>query len=98
MNIKNYTSTVDAARSMQRIEEMLVEIGATSINKQYQDKICKGITFLYFDLQINDTLCFQLKAQVEECFKIFWSERTQKTESQKKAVMLQANRTAWKVS
>ena len=52
MNIRNYTSTVDASRSMAKIEELLVEIGATNINKQYSDKICTGITFLLFDQQL----------------------------------------------
>ena len=46
MNIKNYTSTVDAGRSMAKIEELLVEIGATNINKEYTNKICTDITFL----------------------------------------------------
>lgn len=53
MNIKNYTSTVDASRSMGKIEELLVEIGATNINKQYTDKACTGITFLLFDQQFH---------------------------------------------
>lgn len=70
MNIKNYTSSVEASKSMARIEELLVEIGATNINKQYENKICAGITFLLYDQQLQQTLPFHLKAQTEECF---WS-------------------------
>ncbi|MGC4038393.1 MAG: hypothetical protein QM764_20685 [Chitinophagaceae bacterium] len=45
MNIKNCTSTIDATRSMSKIEDLLVEIGATDISKQYSEKVCTGITF-----------------------------------------------------
>lgn len=69
MNIKNYTSTIDASRSMAKIEELLVEIGATNINKQYVEKVCTGITLL-FDQQLQKTIPFHLKAQVQECFVI----------------------------
>lgn len=82
---------------MANIEKWLIEIGASNINKNYKNKICTGITFLYFDLKMKQTLAFHLKAQVEECFQIFWAERTQKTETQKQKVMEQANRTAWKI-
>lgn len=97
MNIKNYTSTVDVTRSMARIEEMLVEIGATNINKNYENKVCKGITFLYYDLQVNQTLAFQLKAQVEEVFGILWKEVKRPQPNTKEQLKAQANRTAWKV-
>ncbi len=53
MNIKNYTSAVEASRSMAKIEELLVEIGATNINKQYAEKICIGITFLLLLFKYN---------------------------------------------
>lgn len=66
MNIKNYTSTIEAGRSMQRIEEMLVEIGASNISKKYVDKVCTGLTFLYLDPILQQTIAFHLKAQVDE--------------------------------
>lgn len=97
MNIKNYTSTVEASRSMSRIEELLVDIGATNINKQYKDKICTGITFLLFDLQLQQTLPFHLTAQVDECFKTLWKEVKRPRADTADTLHLQANKTAWKI-
>lgn len=97
MNIKNYTSTVDASRSMAKIEELLVEIGATNINKQYTDKICTGITFLLFDQQLQQTIPFHLKAQVEECFLILWKDVKRPRPDTKATLQQQANKTAWKI-
>lgn len=97
MNIKNYTSEIDAAKSMANIEKVLVEIGANNINKNYVDKVCTGITFLHFDQQTKQTLAFHLRAQVNECFNIFWKQRVQKTSAQKEACLKQASRTAWKI-
>lgn len=97
MNIKNYTSSIEASRSMAKIEELLVEIGATNINKQYADKICIGITFLLFDQQLQQTLPFHLKAQVEECFAILWKDVKRPRPDTKAILRQQANKTAWKI-
>ena len=97
MNIKNYTSTVDASRSMARIEELLVEIGASNINKKYEEKICTGITFLLFDPQLQQTLPFHLKAQAEECFTILWKDVKRPRPDTKELLRKQASRTAWKI-
>jgi hypothetical protein len=97
MNIKNYTSAIEASRSMARIEELLVEIGATNVNKQYADKICTGITFLLFDSQLQQTLAFHLKAQVAECFTILWKEVKRPQANTKAMLQQQANKTAWKI-
>lgn len=97
MNIKNYTSTVDASRSMAKIEEMLVEIGATNINKKYEEKICTGITFLLYDQQLQQTLPFHLKAQVEECFLILWKDVKRPRHDTKAVLKHQASKTAWKI-
>ena len=97
MNIKNYTSTVDASRSMARIEELLVEIGATNINKQYADRICTGITFLLYDPQLQQTLPFHLKAQVEECFLILWKDVKRPRPDTRAQLRIQASKTAWRI-
>ena len=97
MNIKNYTSTIDASKSMAKIEELLVEIGATNINKQYTNKVCTGITFLLFDQQLQQTLPFHLKAQVEECFAILWKDVKRPRADTRATLMQQANKTAWKI-
>lgn len=97
MKIKNYTSVVDAPASMANIEKWLIEIGASNINKTYQDKICTGITFLYFDLQIKQTLAFHLKAQVDECYTVLLNQREKHTQVVKDFCKRQANMTAWKI-
>lgn len=97
MNIKNYTSTIEASRSMAKIEELLVEIGASNINKQYADKICTGITFLLYDQQLQQTLPFHLKAQVEECFAILWQDVKRPRPDTRTQIQQQASRTAWKI-
>ena len=103
MNIKNYTSTVEASRSMSKIEELLVEIGANNINKQYVDKICTGITFFLPSPfggdggGLQQTLPFHLKAQVEECFNILWQDVKRPRPETRAAIQQQASRTAWKI-
>jgi hypothetical protein len=97
MNIKNYTSTIDASKSMAYIEELLVDIGATNINKQYVNKICTGITFLLYDAQLLKTIPYHFKAQVEECFTILWKEVKRPHPNTKELVRQQASKTAWKI-
>lgn len=97
MNIKNYTSTIEASRFMARIEELLVEIGAANISKQYANKECTGITFLLYDQQLQQTLPFHLKAQTEECFTILWKDVKRPRPETKLMLQKQANRTAWKI-
>ena len=97
MNIKNYTSTIEASRSMARIEELLVEIGASNVNKRYEEKICSGITFLLYDARLGKTLAFQLKAKVTEAFTILWKDVKRPRPNTKDQILKQANRTAWKI-
>jgi hypothetical protein len=88
---------------MARIEELLVEIGASNINKKYEDKICTGITFLLPSPfggdggGLQQTLPFHLKAQVEECFLILWKDVKRPHHDTKELLRKQASKTAWKI-
>lgn len=99
MNLKNYTSEINPAKSIASIENILVAAGATDIAKKYEGSTCSAITFriMVDNNGVKQPLFFQLPAKVEGVFKIFWAKRTQKTEAQRRNVMEQAERTAWKI-
>lgn len=96
-NLKNYTSEVPAITSMGRIEQCLVEAGATDISKKYEDQVCRAITFR---MMVNGIpLFFQLPAKVDACFAALWGSMTSRGQQQadRKKWMVQAERTAWKI-
>ncbi len=95
MNLKNYTSEIPASRSMARIEELLVEAGATDISKSYLEGTCTAIKFR---MEVNSqAIFFQLPANVQACFKVMWAEVKRPQPDTKKRITDQANRTAWKI-
>ncbi len=97
-SVKNYTSEVPASTSMAKIDDHLVEIGASNISKAYNDKkICTGITFLLYDERMKQTIAFHLTAQVEATFKILMADIKKPISGTKERVLAQANRTAWKI-
>jgi hypothetical protein len=95
MTIKNYTSSIPASRSMARIEELLVEAGATDISKSYSDGICSAIRFR---MEINGMpVFFQLPANVDACFNVLWAGVKRPQPDTKKRLKDQASMTAWKI-
>lgn len=91
VNIKNYTSTVNADRSVSKIEASLVDLGAERIHKGYKNGNLESISF---SIQVGENVIpFQLPAQVETIEKLFLASRKQRlTEVQKKAIRDQAQR------
>ena len=83
MKLKNYTSEVPAIRSMAMIEQCLIDIGASNVNKKYENKICVGISFLHHDAKLGRTIAYTLKAQVQECFEVMWKERSKQGQLEK---------------
>jgi hypothetical protein len=95
MNLKNYTSTVPAAKSINRIEEFLVASGASDISKKFKEGACVAITFrMVID---NIPVFFQLPAKVDACFSVLWGEVSRKSRANKDNYLEQAERTAWKL-
>ena len=93
--IKNYTSTVPASRSVNRIEDRLVKGGAQDILKIYEDKKLKGIAFT-IDVE-GKKMPFKLPARVEKVEKKLKSAVKRPQQGTYKNIEAQAERTAWKI-
>lgn len=94
-NIRNYTSSVNADDSVNRIEKKLVQHGAQRIMKEY-DGFGNVSAISFQKVHNGQSLSFQLPAKVDAVYKLFLQGKKPQTESQKKNLYQQAERTAWK--
>jgi hypothetical protein len=99
MNLKNYSSTIPASRSVEKIELLLVSAGATHISKSYKDKSVDGFVF---QLPVNDKpLSFKLPAKVDAVYNRMLKgvsfHRVRDIDARKRTIREQAERTAWKI-
>ena len=95
MNLKNYTSEVPATTSMGKIEQALVQAGATDISKKYDNGICVAIRFR---MPVNGIpMFFELPARVENCYRVLYGQVKRPQPDTKTRVRQQAERTAWKI-
>jgi len=97
MNVKNYTSSVPVIRSINYIEDKLIAAGATHIAKFYKEGKPDGIMFQIIE---NDTpITFKLPAKIDQVKQHFLKRSTKRrlTKAQVENLMLQAERTAWKI-
>ena len=95
MNIKNYTSGVPAEKSISQIEKILVEMGATSVNKQYEGKKIVSITFLI--IVNGNTIPFRLPAKASEVYDVLRGEIKRPRGNTLEKLYEQSERTAWKL-
>lgn len=96
--IKNYTSTVPASRSVQHIEDCLVRHGARNILKEYDEEgKLAGICFII--PREGKMFPFKLPARVENVETVLLGSRRRPPAniSQRKKLIEQAERTAWKI-
>lgn len=95
--MRNYTSTVDADKSIFRIEAKLIEAGASHILKEYDER--KQVSALSFTLMIDrntlQRVPFRLPANVKAVAAVL--KKRARTVRQEMAVAEQAPRTAWKL-
>ena len=95
--IKNYTSSIAAARSISFIEAKLVHHGARQVLKLYDEN--KTITGLCFIINTNGKdMPFKLPARVDDCERILKANLSKRTRPETFAkIREQAERTAWKI-
>jgi hypothetical protein len=94
MNIKNYTSVVPAMNSSAAIEALLVEAGATSVSKWYEEKQLGGFLF---QLPIGGVpMVFRLPAKVELVYQAMLKKARNPDATKRASIRAQAQRTAWR--
>lgn len=96
MNIKNYTSSVPAERSILQIENILIQVGAVRIAKEYKDGKVSAISFAIASPTGEGIVPFMLPAKVDPIKKLFLQQYRRPTNVQAKQCEEQAERTAWK--
>lgn len=64
--IRNYTSTVDMAKSVAAIEKRLVEFGASNIAKSYIGQEVSAVTFSIVEPQTGKPMVIRLPANVSK--------------------------------
>jgi len=95
MAILNYTTTVDAFKTVSEIEYILVKHKAKSVMKQYEGEHITGLSFL-----IDNGMTMipvRLPVKTEECFKVLKKEKANSPRSNIKATLEQAERVAWRI-
>jgi len=95
MNIKNYTSSVPAERSIVQIEKVLIDMGARNIAKEY-DGFGKVDSIAFSIKHGEGVIPFKLPAKREPIKKLFLQQYRRPTTAQIKQCEEQAERTAWK--
>jgi hypothetical protein len=98
MFLKNYTSEIHQDTTISRIERLLVNAGATGIQKLYTGANCTAIVF---EIAFEDRpLRVRLPANVENCLNALWNDYVRsspKGRKEKVDFVEQATRTAWKL-
>lgn len=95
MAILNYTTTVDAFKTVSEIEYILVKHQAKSIMKNYEGQTIVGLSFL-IDTGMQQ-IPVRLPVKVDDCLKILQKEKRDNPRKQIKATRDQAERVAWRI-
>lgn len=98
MNLKNYTSSVDANTTISYIETYLADCGVTGISKEFKNSTPVAL-FFHIDMS-GRIFTIRLPAKVDQVHEYLWREycishsRPRKT---KEDFLDQAAKTAWKI-
>lgn len=95
MAILNYTTTVDAFKTVSEIEYILMKHGAKSIMKNYENESVTGLSFL-IDTG-SQQIPVRLPAKVDACLEVLHKEKRENPRKQIKDTREQAERVAWRI-
>lgn len=95
MAILNYTTTIDAFKTVSEIEYILMKHGAKSIMKNYDGERITALSFLLDNGKAQ--IPVRMPAKIEECLRVLKSEKKSSPRSNIKATPEQAERVAWRI-
>lgn len=95
MAILNYTTTVDAFKTVSEIEYILMKHKAKSIMKDYAGETITGLSFL-IDTGVQQ-IPVKLPVKIDECLEVLKKEKRENPRKQIKDTRQQAERVAWRI-
>lgn len=95
MAILNYTTSIDAFKTVSEIEYILMKHKAKSIMKNYDGESITGLSFL-IDTGVQQ-IPVRLPVKVDECLEVLKRERRENPRKQIKDTREQAERVAWRI-
>ena len=95
MAILNYTTTVDAFKTVSEIEYILMKHKVKSIMKNYEGEFITGLSFL-IDTG-GQQIPVRLPVKVDECLKVLKKEKRENPRKQIRDTRDQAERVAWRI-
>ena len=95
MALLNYTTTVEAYKTVSEIEQMLVKHGEKSIMKQFDDGMITSLSFL-INTGVND-IPIKLPIRVDDVLQVLIEQKKMHPKAGIKATKDQANRVAWRI-
>lgn len=95
MAILNYTTTIDAFKTVSEIEYILMKHRARSIMKVCDGESITGLSFL-IDTGMQQ-IPVRLPVKVDECLKVLKKEKRDNPRKQIKDTREQAERVAWRI-
>ena len=95
MELLNYSTTVDAYKTVAEIEQMLVKHGAKSIMKSYEGEDVTSLSFL-IDTG-NGNVPVKLPVRLDDVLQVLTEQKKAHPKANIKATREQANRVAWRI-
>lgn len=95
MAILNYTTTIDAFKTVSEIEYILMKHKALSIMKNYDGEMITGLSFLIDNGR--QQIPVRLPVKIDECLQVLKNEKKDNPRKQIKDTRKQAERVAWRI-
>lgn len=95
MALLNYSTTIDAYKTVAEIEQMLVKHGAKSIMKSYEGEDVTSLSFL-IDTG-NGNIPVKLPVRLDDVLQVLTEQKKAHPKANIKATREQANRVAWRI-